>query len=95
MALTRMALGYDAVPDITHNEWMAMSFEEQERFLRDGSPSVNSLRGAEKYLYAVRAQPFIYLYRWFVWFLPCFIAVIVRGLIGLRKRETSQVTPSK
>lgn len=77
-----------AVPDITHEQWMAMSFEEQEGFLRDRSTSVKSLRGAEKYLYAVHAQPFIYLYRWFVWFLPCFIAVIVAGLMERRKRET-------
>ena len=43
-----MALGYDAVADITHKQSMAMSIAERERFLRDVSPSVNGLRGAEK-----------------------------------------------
>lgn len=77
-----------AVPDVPLEKWMSMSRQEQEKFLLADSPRVKGLTGAEKYWYEVRAQPFSYVYRWFVWFLPCFVAIIVFGLMESRKRET-------
>jgi hypothetical protein len=77
-----------AVPDMPVEQWMGMSPQEREKFLLQGSPRVKGLSGAEKYWYAMRAQPLLYPYRWLVWFLPCFATLIVFGVLESRKRET-------
>jgi hypothetical protein len=77
-----------SVPDMPLEKWMGMSDQEREKFTFDASSRIKSLSGAEKYWYIVRARPFGYLYRWLVWFVPCFVAIVTFGLMELRKRET-------